>query len=233
MANLSRCSSDLTSTFALAHVRALCSVATSLQPPALAPVLAQPLIGEPAPVVAAHTWPLCPRAAEHLGRARTPHAVVLIPFQTCTRACVATLSTSKRTSGRSPHTSRCCSNPISNLHPCLCGHFVHVQLGSHFPSRPSTRQPLVPPCQIPRAGRISKSLVSAAHWQTISSASRAHVVTLSTSSWRAPSDTQASSMWISARFAGLRFSHVVCMMRLSCMRYTIGGEEPRALRPVP
>ena len=32
---------------------------------------------------------------------------------------------------------------MSNLHLCLRGHFVHVQLGSHFQSWPSRRQPLV------------------------------------------------------------------------------------------
>ena len=93
VATLSTCSSEVTSNLAQAHVRASCSAARSLEPPALAKVLAQPLIGSPSLVAVAHTWPLCPRAAEHLGGARKPHAVFLMPFQSCTCAAVATLST--------------------------------------------------------------------------------------------------------------------------------------------
>ena len=93
VATLSTCSSEVTSNLAQAHVRASCSAARSLEPPALAQLSAQTLIGEPSPVVAAHTWPLCPRAAELLGGARKHHAAVLLPFVTCIRACVATLCT--------------------------------------------------------------------------------------------------------------------------------------------
>ena len=93
LVTLSTCSSEITSYLAQAHVRASCSAARSLEPPALAQLSAQTLIGEPSPVVAAHTWPLCPRAAGYLGGARKPYAVFLMPFQSCTCACVATLST--------------------------------------------------------------------------------------------------------------------------------------------
>ena len=68
---------------------------------------------------------------------------------------------------------------------------------------------------------------------TFTSCSSAYVATLSTSSWTAQPGTHAPSIWISARFAGLRCEHAVCTMRLSFMRYTIGGAEPRAPRPVP
>ena len=79
--------------FWLLYLRDAISASSLFSSCALAQVSAQTLIGEPSPVVAAHTWPLCPRAAERLGGARKPHAVVLLPFETCTRACVATLCT--------------------------------------------------------------------------------------------------------------------------------------------
>ena len=68
---------------------------------------------------------------------------------------------------------------------------------------------------------------------TFRSCTSAYVATLSTSSWTAPPRIHAPSIWISARFVGLRCEHAVCTMRLSFMRYTMAGEEPRALRPVP
>ena len=68
---------------------------------------------------------------------------------------------------------------------------------------------------------------------TFTSCSSAYVATLSTSSWTAQPGTHAPSIWISARFVGLRCEHAVCTMRLAFMRYTIGGAEPRAPRPVP
>ena len=68
---------------------------------------------------------------------------------------------------------------------------------------------------------------------TFCSSTSAYVATLSTSSWTAPPRIHAPSIWISARFVGLRCEHAVCTMRLSFMRYTMAGEEPRALRPVP
>ena len=68
---------------------------------------------------------------------------------------------------------------------------------------------------------------------TFKCCSSACVATLSTSSWTAQPGTHAPSIWISTRFAGLRCEHAVCTMTLSFMRYTIGGEEPRAPRPVP
>ena len=137
------------------------------------------------------------------------------------------------TSGRSPQTSRCCFDDIYKLQQCLRGHFVHVQLGSHLQPRASTRQGLVLCGQIPRTTRICNIPGAAAHRITFCSCSSAYVATLSTSSWTAQPGTHAPSIWISARFAGLRCEHAVCTMRLSFMRYTIGGEEPRAPRPVP
>ena len=79
--------------FWLLYLRDAISASSLFSSSALAQVSAQTLIGEPSPVVAAHTWPLCPRAAERLGGARKPHAVVLLPCETCTRACAATLCT--------------------------------------------------------------------------------------------------------------------------------------------
>ena len=137
------------------------------------------------------------------------------------------------TSGRSPQTSRCCFDDIYKLQQCLRGHFVHVQLRSHLQPRASTRQGFVLCGQIPRTTRICNIPGAAAHRITFCSCSSAYVATLSTSSWTAQPGTHAPSIWISARFAGLRCEHAVCTMRLSFMRYTIAGEEPRAPRPVP
>ena len=68
---------------------------------------------------------------------------------------------------------------------------------------------------------------------TLTSFISACVATLCTSSWTAELATHAPSIWISARFVGVRCEHAVCTMTLSFMRYTIGGEEPRTPRPVP
>ena len=73
----------------------------------------------------------------------------------------------------------------------------------------------------------------AVFWMALTSFISACVAALSTSSWTAELPTQAPSIWISARFVGVRCEHAVCTMTLSFMRYTIGGEEPRTPRPVP
>ena len=82
-------------------------------------------------------------------------------------------------------------------------------------------------------GGARKLPVQAVYRLTFRSCTSAYVATLSTSSWTAPPRIHAPSIWISARFVGLRCEHAVCTMRLSFMRYTMAGEEPRALRPVP
>ena len=69
--------------------------------------------------------------------------------------------------------------------------------------------------------------------QTSRICSGAYVATLSTCSWTTTLVTHAPSIWISARFVILRRVHAVCTMRLSFMKYTIPGAEPRAPGPVP
>ena len=56
---------------------------------------------------------------------------------------------------------------------------------------------------------------------------------LSTCNWAKALAAHAPLMWISARVMLSRFVHAVCTMRLSFMKYTIPGEEPRAPLPVP
>ena len=46
-------------------------------------------------------------------------------------------------------------------------------------------------------------------------------------------DIQAPSIWISARFMIALLLLAICTMKLSFMKYTIPGADPRAPRPVP
>ena len=56
---------------------------------------------------------------------------------------------------------------------------------------------------------------------TLTSFISACVATLCTSSWTAELATHAPSIWISARFVGVRCEHAVCTMTLSFMRYDV------------
>ena len=88
VATLSTCSSEITSNLAQADVRASCSAARSLEPPALAKASSQPLIGKPSPVPVGHTWSLCLRSAGEHHQTLRPH---LFGFQLVSRDCASSM----------------------------------------------------------------------------------------------------------------------------------------------
>ena len=152
--------------------------------------------------------------------------------------------------------------PRSSLQEPSCkrGYFVHVGFGSHTQLRACggackwRLRPWAEPAstRMQRHVQVATSAMGGAFkdpacasiwaelanlmqlfWMALTSFISACVAALSTSSWTAELPTQAPSIWISARFVGVRCEHAVCTMTLSFIRYTIGGEEPRTPRPVP